>query len=258
MASRVLITGASGLIGTHSVAACREAGLDVVALDHRRTDLLDTGQDRAALEAARPETVVHLAWSASGAPGYRDSEDNTRWLEASLALHDACLQQGVRFVGVGTVVDDGAPVDRYSWSKVELRRRLSGPVEAGLVGWLRPHYVFDPERGRPAVVREAAAALAESRPAQLSDPASMHDFVHARDVGTAVATVVRHDLTGVVDVGSGRCRSVAELVERIGVEWRQVPRQGPPVQHDEHAADIRRLGGLGWAPVATEEFFDHG
>jgi hypothetical protein len=77
-------------------------------------------------------------------------------------------------------------------------------------------------------------------------------------VGAAVLAVVRHGLRGVVPIGSGRTRSVRELVEALRVEW--VPTIGAdtlgPQYHE--AADTTRLRALGWAPYQTERLFSGG
>ncbi len=65
--SRVLVTGACGLVGTATVARLRELGRDVVATDVleaegvRRADLTDPAQVVALLAEVQPDVVVHLA-----------------------------------------------------------------------------------------------------------------------------------------------------------------------------------------------------
>ena len=86
MAAVALITGASGLIGQHVLRAMGRRGLGADAVDHQRDDLLAPGVPTALVERVQPAVVVHLAWVASGTPGYRDSPDNERWLRASLEL----------------------------------------------------------------------------------------------------------------------------------------------------------------------------
>src|ERR671923_2690707 len=77
MSRRVLITGASGFAGRHLAAACAAAGEEVVALSRSGAapaDLLDAEATRAAVAAAAPDVVYHLAahahvgrsWDAPG------------------------------------------------------------------------------------------------------------------------------------------------------------------------------------------------
>lgn len=69
---RVLVTGASGFVGRHVLAACAAAGHDVVGWSgphddgagHLRVDILNAGAVVQALAAAAPDAVVHLAGNA--------------------------------------------------------------------------------------------------------------------------------------------------------------------------------------------------
>ncbi|MGO4258800.1 NAD-dependent epimerase/dehydratase family protein [Marmoricola sp. RAF53] len=253
--ARVLITGSTGLIGRWTLAHRRQ-DQEFVAVRRDEHDLTDPDAFVAAIDAVAPATVLHLAWCASGVSGYRSSPENDRWLEASwrAALH--CLEVGVGFVGTGTVADAGPGTDAYTRSKHELRRRLGGEIDRGAVTWIRPFYTFDPDAGRPALVADARAAVAADRPVELRAPESAHDFVHAADVGAAVVTVVAHGLTGSVDIGSGRLRTVRELARACGAEVRGPARpEDHPDPVDDVAADTTRLRRLGWTPSATESFF---
>jgi len=252
VAATTLITGASGLIGGWTLR--HWAGSRPVAVDHAKSDLMRPGTVTAVLDEARPDVVVHLAWSASGTPGYRESEDNALWLEATLELARLCRERDIGLFCTGTVVDETAePLDRYTRSKSELRNALASDISSGTVTWLRPHYVFDPEAGRPALLADATAAAAAGRPVLLGSPDSEHDFVHAADVGRAVAQAVKHGLRGVVDIGSGRTRRVSQVVEALGVAWQ--PSAQPFAPTRTSPAIISALTATGWSASLTEEFF---
>jgi len=250
----VLITGGSGLVGRHVVAAW-PVGLDRTTVSSSTHDLLSPGAFGRLVRERRPEVVVHLAWSASSTPGYRTSAANDAWRTASLDAARACLDLGVRFVGTGTVVDARPGADPYTDAKAGLRGDLAAEIAAGDITWLRPHHVFDPAEPSPAVLRAAAAAQAAGRPVDLATPHAMHDFVHAADVGRAVVATVVHGLAGVVDIGSGRLRAVSTLVEAGGSTWTT---SAPPVDvHGGTRADTAPLRATGWLPSETEGYFAH-
>lgn len=257
MAARALITGASGLIGRHLL---EEWSLDDLRPEPlpRGHDLLVPGTAQEVVSSREPSVVVHLAWCSSGTPGYRHHPDNARWVDASIELRDACLGHRIPFVAMGTVVDGDPGRDDYSRSKAALRQRLARAIDDAAVTWLRPHYVFDPVGGRPALVAEGVAARQQGRPAVLRSPDARHDFIHVVDVARAIVTALGHRLTGSVDIGSGRTRRARDLVERLGAPWVASPGADDGVQHDEHAADVTRLREAGWTPTATEVFFGDG
>ena len=259
MAARALITGATGLLGHHVLAAWDVPGLDPVPapIEGPGWDLLEPEAPTRMLDRVRPEVVVHLAWAASGTPDYRISPDNPRWVEATVELANACLDRGIRFLGTGTVVESETPdpSDVYATAKHEIRQRLAADITGGRIAWIQPFYVFDPEVGRPAVVADALRARAAGGSVALRSPHSAHDFVHAADVGRAVVTCVRADLRGQLPVGSGRLREVCTVVTALGVPWGSAETGGTTVSHAERTADSSRLRAAGWRPTSTEEFF---
>lgn len=249
--ARVLITGGSGLVGRRVVQAMAGGPDEVRTVGRADGDLLADGAWAALLTAHRPDVVVHLAWSASSLPGYRQDADNWRWADSTVAAAELAAARGIRFIGTGTSVDDVVAEDPYSRSKAGARTALADGIADGALTWIRPFYVFDETGPSPAVLRAALAAQADGAPVGLASPDARHDFVHATDVGTAIRTVVAAELTGAIDIGSGALASVAELVEAYRVAW--TPAGSPSdAAASEAVADVARLRAAGWSPDATD------
>ena len=247
----VLITGASGLIGRRVVEAFQADPLKtLVPIGRAEIDLLVPGAWTRLLDELSPDTVIHLAWSASSQPDYRNHEDNWRWAESTIVAATITAERGIHFLGTGTSVDTAPAEDAYSRSKSAAREALAKRIAAGELGWLRPFYVFDEERPSPAVLRAALAAKSSGERVVLASPHARHDFIHARDVGTAIRTVVRARLTGALDVGSGALAAVADLVEAYGCAW--VAGGAPsPAAGSGSVADVTALRAARWKPDAT-------
>jgi dTDP-6-deoxy-L-talose 4-dehydrogenase (NAD+) len=247
----VLITGASGLIGRRVVEAFQaDPPVALVALGRADVDLLVPGAWGRLFDELSPDSVVHLAWSASAKPDYRDHEDNWRWAETTIEAATIAAERGIQFLGTGTSVDIAPGADAYSRSKSAVREALAKRITAGELAWLRPFYVFDEERPSPAVLRAALAAKSSGERVALASPHARHDFVHAIDAGTAIRTAVRARLTGAVDIGSGVLAAVADLVEAYGCEW--VAGGAPsPAAGSGSVADVTALLAAGWRPDAT-------
>jgi nucleoside-diphosphate-sugar epimerase len=252
-----LITGATGLVGRwiRRIWELDDSDDILVPCSRSDSDLLAADNFARLIDDVRPATVVHLAWSAGSVPGYRQSVDNDRWAAVTLEASRRCEGIGARLVALGTVLDDRRATDAYTRSKQNLRRALDPGIASGTVTWLRPFYVFDPEAGRPSVLRIAAAAQREGRIVELRDPSARHDFVHAADVARAIITSVRERLQGTIDIGSGRTHTVAQLMTSAGFSWTQMNVPGA-VAHDERAADTSILLATGWEPIATDRFFE--
>jgi dTDP-4-dehydrorhamnose reductase len=61
---KVMVTGASGLVGRAVVADCTSQGERVAALDHRALDIADESQVNAVFDRERPDVVINCgAWT---------------------------------------------------------------------------------------------------------------------------------------------------------------------------------------------------
>lgn len=258
MAASILITGGSGLIGSYTVDELLRVGAAPLILESAvdDSDLLGSGAADRVLDGVCPEVVLHLAWVASGTPGYRNHPDNPEWVRATVELARACDARGIWFIGTGTVAElEENPADAYTRAKARTFHTLRSGIEGGALTWLRPHYVFDPDLGRPEVMAEIRRAIAENRTPDLRSPESTHDFVHVRDVAAAVSAVVASQLRGLVPIGSGRNHSVAQLAAAAGASGVQAQR--PPIAVDRFTADTSRLAAVGWSAEWTKGYF-HG
>lgn len=261
MAATALITGAGGLIGGHVLAAWDIEGLFPAPATSpgQSVDLLSPGAARRLVEAVRPDVVIHLAWVASGTPGYRASPENERWVASTLELANAARARGAAFFGTGTSLegDLAGAGDAYTAAKAKVRLLLAEQIALGEICWLQPFYVFDPDRGRPALVADALRARASGTEVVLRSPYQVHDFVHAADVGRAIVASVRAGLTGQVPIGSGTTHQVCDLVSALGISWVCGQNAVSVESHAPPPADTGRLRSTGWVPTSTEEFFDH-
>ena len=259
MAAEVLVTGASGLIGSQVTRHWDLPDYDLVAVEHRENDLLAPGVPSSLLERHRPSVVIHLAWAASGRVDYRTSPDNERWLAASLELKEACDRTGAWLIATGTSLDEVNPAsDAYTSSKHRLRTLLNDHITDLTMTWLRPYYVIDASWRRPALVAEAIGARDAGEAIVLREPDSTHDFVVAADVGRAIVEVVRWGLRGEVAIGSGCSRRVRDVVAALGTRWVAAEISSPTREtpHNHEVADVARLQRCGWSPESTTSFFD--
>ncbi len=242
----VLVSGAGGFLGRHAVEALLTQGYRVHGLSRRppttpecvwhRADLFDPDSVRPVLEAVRPSHLLHVAWDTTHGR-YWSSPDNLRWVEATLALCRLFREVGgQRFVGVGTCAEyawtaaalgDGpvreeetprAPDHFYGIAKnaaFELLRAYGGA--SGLeVAWARVFFPYGPHDVRPRLIPSIIQALHEGRPAPCTHGSQQRDFIHARDVGAALAALSDSRVTGAVNVASGLPIPIAEVARCLG------------------------------------------
>ena len=110
---RVLVTGATGFIGSHSLPRLRESDYEVHAVSSRqspqehgegvtwhRANLLESGEIASLMEKVQPTHLLHFAWYA--VPGkYWMAPENLAWVKATVSLVQAFSDQGRATCGDG-------------------------------------------------------------------------------------------------------------------------------------------------------------
>ncbi|MGH1590631.1 NAD-dependent epimerase/dehydratase family protein [Methylobacterium phyllosphaerae] len=236
---RIVLTGATGFVGTRAIPALQARGYEVHALGRRppsgavayhQVDLLDTNAVRGAMFAIGASHLLHLAWYAE--PGlYWHSPANLDWVAATLALVRVFREAGgLRAVSAGTCAEyawgperlreDGpcVPATLYGAAKDGTRRVLAAYAsESGLsFAWGRLFFLYGPGEKSGRLVSDAFRALASGERFATSHGHQRRDFSHVADVAEAFAALVDTTVTGPVNIGSGAAVPVHTLLARIG------------------------------------------
>ena len=104
------------------------------------------------------------------------------------------------------------------------------------------------------LVPDLIAGLAAGNPVDCTDGQQKRDYLNAADIGRALALIAGADITGPVNVASGRAIPVADLIAEVARQMNRpdLPRLGaiPRAADDppEIVADISRLATLGFRP----------
>jgi len=239
---RTLVTGAGGFIGRHVVPLLVARGHAVHAVVRRPTrfdpgvrvheiDLRDRAASRALLELVRPTALLHLAWIVT--PGvFWASPDNLDWVAASLTLaRDFAACGGSRAVFAGTcaeydwsesVLDEAStklrPRTLYGAAKNGLQNLLAAAAPAlGLsLAWGRVFFLYGPGEAKGRLVPDVIDALLEGRPAPCGPGTQLRDVMHVADVARAFVALLESDVAGPVNIASGTCRPLRDLILPIG------------------------------------------
>ena len=264
--TRIAVTGASGFLGRHVLAALANRDVEVVAHGHTRPpdhaaalgvrwipfDLAAVPEDAFA-RLGQPDVVIHLAWG--GLPNYL----STRHLDVELPVQVKFLRGLVtgglrRLVVAGTCFEYGMregclsedtpaePATCYGRAKDALRRQLEDlnqttPFD---LRWLRLFYLYGDGQPATSLYSQFRAALGRGdKTFNMSKGDQLRDFMRVEEAAAAiVAAALAAKAPRVLNVCSGTPVSVRELVEK----WR-----------NEMAADIElKLGAL--ARPAYEPF----
>ncbi|NOE35853.1 NAD(P)-dependent oxidoreductase [Ruegeria sp. HKCCD7318] len=246
---RVLLTGATGLIGRATVPALAEAGHEVVTLGRSRTndiscDMLNPEAVTTALETARASHLVHLAWH-DGARDRWTSPANLDWMVATLHLvREFARTGGQRVVCAGSCAE-------YDWALPELTetsplrpRTLYGSAKAGTgmalcagqealglsLIWARIFFVYGPGEPPGRLFGDLISNLKAGQPVDCTDGLQERDFLHVHDLARALAHLLETNITGAVNVASGTTIPVRNLIEEVAEQM--------------HHSDLIRLGAI--------------
>jgi nucleoside-diphosphate-sugar epimerase len=248
---RVLLTGASGLIGSRAIAPLLAAGHEVHALARRarpadapagaiwhEVDLLDDRAVQPLVAQIAAERMLHLAWFTEHGRFWSAGE-NLDWVAASVRLLRAFAQAGGRRAAIA------GPCAEYDWAQLDGPCReldgAEGPAtrerpatlygackratrlvceayarEAGVsLAWGRVFLLYGPGEDERRLVAQVARALLSGEQAPTSDGAQLRDFMHADDVAAGFAALLDSGVEGPVNVASGEAVSIADVLALI-------------------------------------------
>ena len=244
---KILVTGATGFIGSHVTRALVKAGHDVLALvtlnnDLRRMeDLLpqfelcrgtlhDVTSYQEKLRTWQPEACIHLAWYAEPRK-YLNSRENLASLSASLNLLQVLTDIGCRqFIGAGTCaeyemkteklleMDKTGPTTLYATSKLSfqmLGEQIAAQSDIRFA-WGRIFYLYGPYEDRRRIVPSAILHLQKGQEFLATPGGQVRDYLHVTDVAHGFLTLMEQRATGIFNVCSGEPISIRCLLDLIG------------------------------------------
>ncbi|WP_417834876.1 NAD-dependent epimerase/dehydratase family protein [Thalassospira xiamenensis] len=242
---KVLVTGATGLIGVHTVKSLLDAGINVVtcgrsstgivglpSVSHRSGDLLDAAFHKTVVDTERPDGLLHLAWQTKHGH-FWNALDNHDWHDASRDLIDRFLQSGGsrvvvsgscaeydwRNIPVGMKLSEDAPcgpATLYGQQKLRLLVHCHDLIKSGAaVAWGRLFFLLGPHEDRARFIPSITTKLLAGETADMSSGQQIRDFMHVKDVGRAFATLMQDDITGAINIASGNGYSLLEIATRL-------------------------------------------
>ena len=264
---RVLVTGAAGFIGTH-LCECLEKLGAVVLRTSRSTgvDASDSELVDRTFREFKPESVFHLASSVTGSrdaaevlPMVRDNLLTT--INVLLAAHKHGVRRVVCMGSLQEPRQNHVEFANSPYAAAKSAATTYARMFASLYGLsvtiARTFVVYGPgQRDTSKVLPYVITHLLNRRSPRLSSCQHRYDWIHVRDVVEGLIAIHEsRDLDGkIVDVGSGRLTSVAEVVSSAASILQSQPllkfgaledRTGEPI----HVANTNAtLQTTGWHP----------
>lgn len=252
---KILVTGATGFIGTHVAAKCAEQGSMVYALADTSTpqnwkknypefkklsavkffncSLLDLESLKAFLSEAQPSKVIHLAASVNLERSFDIAQKNVQTnILGTLNLLEALKTVLVdRFVFLSTVEVYGEnkipfeerqrelPPSPYAISKLAAEHfcRYYSRLHQIPVTILRVSTCYGPGQGEKRIVPSVILSCLKKNSVRVSHPDQERDFVYVEDVAEGIVkSLVSHQAVNeVINLGSERSVSIREIVSTV-------------------------------------------
>lgn len=240
---RVLVTGATGFIGSHSLRPLLQRGYEVHAVSSKaapvadasvmwhRSDLFDDASTTRLLEEIKPTHLLHLAWYV--VPGKLiSSELNFEWVRSSLELLKSFQRQGGR-----RIVMPGSSYE-YDWAygychetrTPTVPNTVYGACKHGLdvmaqafcrshqlsYAWTRVFFLYGPNEHPDRLVSSVIRSVLQGQEARCSHGRQIRDYLHVQDVADAIVSVLDSGIEGPINVGSGTAVTLRDMVVTIG------------------------------------------
>nr|QFF92382.1 dTDP-glucose 4,6-dehydratase/UDP-glucose 4-epimerase [Rathayibacter sp. FH 236] len=277
-----VVTGGAGFIGHHLIRRLLDEGADVGRVDDesvcpllpRLGHLVGTDlNELTARDLRGVDTVFHLAANKSVPRSFEKPDAAEENLRMAQRLVEAACGAGVRRLviasscevyGIANILPTPeetkfAPRSPYAEGKVaveELMQDVQALEDAPIVAVARLFNVYGPgERPDALVPRLCASAISRGELPIEGDGEQRRDLSYVSDVVEKLARLGAASTTSIVNVGSGRSRSVLDIAELIAskVAATMVHRTSRPNEIPEFLADTSRertlLGTVNRVPV---------
>jgi len=286
--TKILITGGNGFIGKHTTKHLIKLGHEVIVASRSanemlncktfQVDLLEREAPKKLITNVKPEVLIHLAWETEHG-SFWHSELNVDWLRASNALLEEFFTHcGQRAVLAGSCAEydwtalgsDGIahemltpriPSTSYGHAKNSMFNIAQKMIEQGLsIAWGRLFLVYGEAEKKERLVPSIIQNLMSNSNAPMSSGIQIRDLMFNEDAGRAFAELALSQLTGALNVSTGKgvaLRSVGELIAGIIGKPELLKLGHYPERHDEPpvlVGDARNLtNGLKFTPAFTLE-----
>jgi len=276
---RVFVTGAAGFVGGHLLPRLEASGATVTATD-REVDVTDPVSLGAAVRAARPDALIHLAAQSSVPGSVADPTDTFRinYLGSLNVLRTVAREApAARVLLIGSSeayggdgLDERAiaetdpllPESPYARTKAAAEQLGALACSRGLdVVRVRAFTHIGPGQADRFVAASFARQVAEIAEGiraphiTVGNLDSVRDFLDVRDVVNAYALLLDRKVPpAVYNVASGRGVAVREVLETLlelaGVSAEIEVDAGRFRPTDRRVGDASRLrAATGWAPA---------
>ena len=281
---KVLITGATGFIGTQVTAELLRRGYEVHALVYppfapeqknliqHEMNLMDSKAVDEFLSEHNFENLIHLAWYVGKSCHIHNF--NLDWTIATLNLIKSFVENGGKcFVGAGTVseyeykygylIEDQTPTDPqtlYGNSKNAIFNiaKVYCKQNACKFKWPRIFNLYGPNEKPQRLMPSVINSCLKNEDVKVSDCLKFQDYLHVEDTARGIVDVFENEIEGAINICSGMPVQLRYIVNKIAeytnfkgqILWGAVP---AAFGDDLVVGNNEKLKSVGWKPKYSLE-----
>tara|TARA_B100001996_G_C18668877_1_gene595913 strand:+ start:1200 stop:1922 length:723 start_codon:yes stop_codon:yes gene_type:complete len=225
----ILLTGSEGFIGKHLYNSLRDL-YNVIGFDKK------VGQDILyAVLPSQIDLVIHLA----GSSGVRHSLNNPReyWennVEASRIIFNKYKNKRILYASSSTAEEPEK--NPYAATKFLMERM----APEGSIG-MRFTTVYGPNAREDMLI-----PMIEKGTVPYINVDHSRDFIHVYDLVSAIKKVMKSNISGTIDIGTGFSTNLNDLMTSLNMN--PLKKIGKHYERLDNVADINILKQLGWSP----------
>ena len=243
---KVLVTGATGLIGKELISPLLDAGFEVYAItiDEKNPDngvnwikgsLFDSNFIEDTMEYIKPTYLLNMAWVTTG--DYLKSDINYKFLNAGVDLLKHFKDNGgKRVVYAGTcfeyafkdeplkendTLDPNKTVYTFCKNKLhEVAEYFCKQCDISF-GYGRIFYVYGRNEDKSRLTGMVIDKLANNEEVIIKSGNLIKDYMYAKDIAGAFVKFLDTDVVGTVNICTGKKSSIRDFVLSIATQLKK-------------------------------------
>lgn len=227
---KVLVTGASGYVGSHIVTTLLRTGYEVYPTSRSVRNgfvHLDAFIPTKALEtltAIAPDVVINTSWNTHGAE-YASSKENWEALSWNESLFEILQETTVQKVmAIGSCAQGQSSV--YAQTKRSAHQKFNRIFSHSnkTHQWIRLFQVYGPGQSQTRFIPHLIRHVREKTTLALNNPLTKRDWIDVRDVAAAIEVLMiasnEVDIELGTSFGTTNLDICKHLESRFGLHWK--------------------------------------
>lgn len=253
----VTITGAGGFLGHHLTSYLKTAGISVAPVSRRSLSGMFQVKDYS--QTPGDQTLLHLAEEPDRGKVNNLGES---YLESSAHVVEVLSKRFQKVIYMSSNVVYGDENDNLCtikmpvvgsdiYSRLKIKNERTVLDSGGCV--VRLANLFGVGMSTNNVMSDIIAQIPGEGPLRVRDDTPIRDFLSVSDVVSALNQIVKRDIAGIVNVGSGIATSINTLAKLLlataGQEDREIVATKPSNRRSKIVLDISEtVKAIDWVP----------